>query len=223
MAKTELRRTEEALEHLGITSGDDPTGESGEQIPVKSPLMGAVLEKNVTEGTAVTPGMPLFVVSDLSVLWALVEVDETKLPYLTVGLPVEVHVAAYPNESFPGTVIFIGDTLDPKTRRVTVRCRTPNPQGKLKPQMYATLSFGAEESHAVLAVPSQAIQELEGKTVVFVAKEAGQFLVREVTLGLEVEGQVEILTGIAPGEKVVTTGSFLLKSELSKPATDAEE
>jgi cobalt-zinc-cadmium efflux system membrane fusion protein len=223
MAKTELRRTEEALEHLGITSGDDPTGESGEQIPVKSPLMGAVLEKNVTEGTAVTPGMPLFVVSDLSVLWALVEVDETKLPYLTVGLPVEVHVAAYPNESFPGTVIFIGDTLDPKTRRVTVRCRTPNPQGKLKPQMYATLSFGAGESHAVLAVPSQAIQELEGKTVVFVAKEAGQFLVREVTLGLEVEGQVEILTGIAPGEKVVTTGSFLLKSELSKPATDAEE
>jgi membrane fusion protein, heavy metal efflux system len=223
MTKTEVRRTEEALEHLGITSGEDPRGESGEQIPVKSPLAGAVLEKNVTAGTAVTPGMQLFVVSDLSTLWALVEVDETKIPSVTVGLPVEVRVAAYPGESFPGTVVFIGDTLDPKTRRVTVRCRVPNPQGKLKPQMYTTLSFAEGESHAVLAVPSQAIQELEGKTVVFVAEDAGKFLAREVTLGSEIEGRVEILTGVTSGEKVATLGSFLLKSELTKSAIDAEE
>lgn len=223
MAKTEVRRTEEVLEHLGITSGDDPRGESGEQIPVKSPLAGAVLERSVTTGTAVTPGMPLFVVSNLSTLWALVEVDETKLPYITVGLPVEVRVAAYSGESFPGTVIFIGDTLDPKTRRVTVRCRVPNMQGKLKPQMYATLSFGEGEPRTTLAVPSQAIQELNGKTVVFIATGTEQFLPREVMLGPETAGWVEILSGVSSGEKIVTVGSFLLKSELSKSATAEEE
>lgn len=223
MAKTEVRRTEEALEHLGITSGEDPRGESGEQIPVKSPLAGAVLEKNVTAGTAVTPGMQLFVVSDLSTLWALVEVDETKLPYVTVGLPVEIHVAAYPGESFPGTVIFISDTLDPKTRRVTIRCRVSNLQGKLKPQMYTTLSFGEGEPRAILAVPSQAIQELAGKTVVFVAEDTGKFLPREVTLGSETGGWVEVLSGVRSGETIATAGSFLLKSELTKSAAGAEE
>lgn len=223
MVKTEIRRTEEALEHLGITSGEDPSGESGEQIPVKSPLAGAVLEKNVTTGTAVTPGMQLFVVSDLSTLWALAEVDETKLPRVKVGLPIEVRVAAYPGEAFPGTIIFVGDTLDPKTRRVTVRCRVPNPQGRLKPQMYATLSLGEGEARSVVVVPSPAIQEMDGKTVVFIADEAGKFFKREVAVGLETEGRVEVLSGVQPGEKVVTAGSFLLKSELLKSATAAED
>jgi len=104
-----------------------------------------------------------------------------------------------------------------------VRCQAPNLQGKLKPQMYATLSFGEGAPQAVLAVPSQAIQELEGKTVVFVAEDAGKFSAREVESGLETEGWVEILAGVTPGEKIVTTGSFLLKSELSKSAANAEE
>ncbi|MBI3248427.1 MAG: efflux RND transporter periplasmic adaptor subunit [Deltaproteobacteria bacterium] len=122
-AKAEVRRTEEALEHLGLSPlKHAPRGEAGEQIPVTSPLAGAVLEKHATSGTAVTPGMPLFVVSDLSTLWALAEIDETQLSQMKVGLPVALRVAAYPQESFPGTVVFIGDMLDPKTRRVTVRC-----------------------------------------------------------------------------------------------------
>jgi cobalt-zinc-cadmium efflux system membrane fusion protein len=222
MASTELRRAEEGLEHLGITLGDDPRGESGEQIPVRSPLTGAVLERTATTGTAVTPGMPLFVVSDLSTLWALAEVDETKLSRLAVGLPVELRVAAYPDETFPGTVIFIGDTLDPKTRRVTVRCRVPNPQGRLKPQMYATLFFGEGEPRSVLTTASQAVQDLHGKPVVFVADGAGKFTAREVTLGSETGGRVEILAGLHPAEKIVTTGSFLLKSELSKSSLEEE-
>lgn len=224
MSKTEVRRAQEALEHLGITGlGQDPRGEAGEQIPVVSPLAGAVLERNVTPGTAVTPGAALFVVSDLSTLWALAEIDETKLPRVKVGLPVDIRVAAYPGEAFHGTVIFISDTLDPKTRRVTVRCRLPNPQGRLKPQMYATLSFGAGESHTVVAVPSQALQELNDKPVVFVADGKGGFSSREVAVGPESEGWTEILSGLRPGEPVVTTGSFLLKSELSKSTMQEEE
>jgi cobalt-zinc-cadmium efflux system membrane fusion protein len=222
MARTEVRRTEEALEHLGITSGEDPSGEKGEQIPVKSPIAGAVLEKAVTAGTAVTPGMPLFTVSDLSTLWALAEVDETQLSLLQVGRPVTLRVAAYPSEVFPGTIIFISDSLDPKTRRVSVRCRVANPQGRLKPRMYATLTLGAGDTRTVVAVPSPAVQTIDGKTVVFVTDDAEKFALREVTIGTEVEGWVEVISGIRPGERVATNGSFLLKSELLK-ATVAED
>jgi len=85
MANTEVRRSEEALEHLGITSGEDPRGEAGEEIPVRSPISGSVLERSVTAGSGVTTGMPLFVVSDLSTLWALAEVDETTFPACVWG------------------------------------------------------------------------------------------------------------------------------------------
>ena len=101
IVQTELRRAEEEMEHLGITNSEDPTGEEGEQIPVKSPLNGVVLEKFITEGGAVTPGTPLFLVSDLSSLWALAEIDETALPHVQAGRPVEVRVAAYPDRALP--------------------------------------------------------------------------------------------------------------------------
>lgn len=224
MTQTEVRRAEETLEHLGITSlGQDPQGEVGEQIPVRSPLAGAVLEKNVTSGTAVTPGVPLFVVSDLSTLWALAEIDETKLSQVQVGMPVKIRVAAYPEESFPGTVIFISDTLDPRTRRVTIRCQTPNADGRLKPHMYATVSLGRSESVSPVMAPSQAIQDLNGKPVVFVAGENGAFTPREVEIGRESGGWTEILSGLQAGEKIATTGGFLLKSELSRAALQEEE
>lgn len=222
-AKAEVRRTEEALEHLGLSPRKhEPRGEAGEQIPVTSPLAGAVLEKHATTGTAVTPGMPLFVVSDLSTLWALAEIDETQLPQVKVGFPVALRVAAYPQESFPGIVVFIGDMLDPKTRRVTVRCQAPNPQGKLKPHMYATVAFGTDDVRSVLAVPAQALQELEGKPVVFIVEEAGKFSARAVVPGVETDGWREILSGVQVGERLVTAGSFLLKSELAKPAAEEE-
>jgi membrane fusion protein, heavy metal efflux system len=221
-AQTEVRRAEESLEHLGITNGEDPSGESGEVIPIKTPLAGAVLEKSVTVGTTVAASTPVFVVSDLSTLWALAAVDETKLPLMQIGRAVEIRVAAYPDEIFPGTIIFVADTFDPKTRRVTVRCRVPNQSGRLKPQMYATLSISEGEPRSAIVVDARAVQLLDGKPVVFVAENNEKFTPRAVTVGPTQDGWSEILTGVQPGEQVVTSGSFLLKSELKKSAT-AEE
>lgn len=222
MANTEVRRSEEVLQHLGITSGDDPRGESGEQIPVRSPIGGAVLERLVTEGTAVTAGAPLFVVSDLSTLWALAEVNETALPLLRVGSPVTVRVAAYPGESFPGTIVFVGDTLDPTTRRVTVRCSVPNPEGRLKPNMFATITFETRTPRQTVTVPADAVQDLHGTSVVFVTTDGGTFTSRPVTTGPETDGRVEISSGLAAGERLAVAGSFLLKSELLKSAAPEE-
>jgi cobalt-zinc-cadmium efflux system membrane fusion protein len=222
MAGTEVRRSEEALEHLGVTNKEDPSGETGEQIPALSPLAGVVLERMVTPGSAVVPGAPLFVVSDLGALWALAEVDERHLAALSVGRPMTVQVAAYADERFPGTVAFIGDTVDSKTRRVVVRCSVPNPGGRLKPGMFATVRLETSAPRRLVAVPAAAVQDVDGRKVVFVERTASTFAVRPVTLGQEADAWVEVLTGVAAGERVVAAGSFLLKSELLKSATPDE-
>jgi len=222
IVSTEIRRAEEELEHLGVTNKEDPTGESGEQIPVTSPLPGVVLEKLITEGGAVTPGAPLFVVSDLSSLWALAEIDETALPHVKTGAPVDVKVAAYPGESFPGTITWIADTVNPKTRRITVRCALANATGRLKPDMYATVLLGEGEPRAIVVVPSQAVQDIDGKPVVFVEAAKGRYVKREVTVGADVAGQIAITSGLKAGERAVTAGAFLLKSELLKSAAPPE-
>ena len=223
MAKTEVRRAEEALEHYGVTNKEDPTGESGETIPVRSPLHGVVLEKSVTQGTAVTVGTPLYVVADLTELWAVAEIDETQLPLVTAGRPTELRVSAYPGETFAGRITFVADMVNPKTRRVTVRCQVPNPSQRLKPEMYASITLAAGEPREVLAVPSGAVQEIEGKPLVFVKTAKGSFERRDVTVGPETEGWVEVRSGVKEGEAVATTGSFLLKSELLKGSLAGEE
>jgi len=223
MAKTEVRRAEEALEHYGVTNAEDPSGESGETIPVRSPLHGVVLEKSVTQGTAVTVGTPLFVVANLAELWAVAEIDETQIPLVEAGRPTELSVSAYPGETFAGRISFVADTVNPKTRRVTVRCQVPNPDGRLKPEMYASLTLASGAPHEVLAVPSGAIQEIEGKPFVFVKSASGAFVRRDVALGQEAEGWVEVRSGVNEGEDVATTGSFLLKSELLKGSMAGEE
>jgi len=223
MAQTEVRRAEEALEHYGVTNAEDPSGESGEYIPVRSPLKGVVLEKNITQGTAVTVGSPLFVVADLTELWAVAEIDETDLPLVQAGRDVELRVAAYPGETFGGRITFVADTVNPKTRRVTVRCQVPNEDGRLKPEMYASLTLSAGEPREILAVPSGAIQEIRGRPLVFVQTAEGTFERRDVAVGPEAEGWVEIRSGVEAGDAVATAGSFLLRSELLKGTLAEEE
>ena len=222
-AKTEVRRAEEALGHLGVTNKEDPTGETGETIPVRAPLAGVVLEKHVTAGTAVTPGTPLFVVSDLSSLWAMAEVDETRIPLVGAGRPARVRVAAWPDRAFEGKVTFVADAVNPKTRRVTVRCQVPNPGGLLKPEMYARVELGESAPREMVVVPEAAVQEMAGRPHVFVAGAKGRFEKREVALGASADGLVEVRSGVAAGEKVATQGSFLLKSQLLSASMPSEE
>jgi cobalt-zinc-cadmium efflux system membrane fusion protein len=228
MAKAEVTRSIEELEHVGIEVTAAPSAaeeaqqakdEASEQIPVRSPIGGVVLERLVTPGTTVTPGTPLFVVSDLSTLWAVAEIDEAMLSRVQTGRPVEVAVAAYPNERFAGTISFVADTVNPKTRRITVRSTVPNPDGRLKPEMFATVMLGAGDARSVVVVPPAAVQNVDGQSVVFVEQAPGRFVPRVVQLGSTADGQVEVTSGLAAGELVVINGSFVLKSELLKASS----
>ncbi len=223
MAKTDLRRAEEVLEHYGITSGDDPSGESGEIIPVESPIAGAVLERQVSAGSAVTTGTPLFVVSDLSVLWVRAELEEARLPLLRVGNPVEVRVAAYGTEAFPAQIVFVADTLDPVTRRVAVRCRIENPDGRLRPQMFANVALKTHAQRRIVAVPEQAVQTIDGRTILFREVGPARFEPSDVELGAVADGWVEVRNGAVAGDRIVAAGSVLLKAEMQNRRGGAED
>lgn len=219
IAKAEIVRSLEELEHVGVTvlaeSGEPAASpDADEQIPVRSPVDGAVLERLVTPGTTVTPGSPLFVVSDLSTLWSIAEVDETQIAHIRIGRPVEVVVGAYPDVRFPGTITFVSDTVNPDTRRLVIRSTVPNPDGRLKPDMFATVTLGEGEARPVVMVPASAVQPVDGRAVVFVEERPGRFTVRQVDVGTQSGGDVEILRGVVEGEQVVVGGGFVLKSEL---------
>jgi cobalt-zinc-cadmium efflux system membrane fusion protein len=214
IALSNRRRAEEDLEHYGLMPADAAIGSARDQLVVRAPMSGRVLERLVTAGTAVTLGTPLFVIGDLSRVWVLADVDETMLAHVAVGQRVTVRVASLPDAELPATITYIGDRVDPTTRRLTVRCVTANPSGKLRAEMFASVDLGATATRPTIVVPAAALQDLDGKTVVFVESAPGTFQARTVRVGAERDGQVAVLEGLADGVRVVTAGSFLLKSEL---------
>ncbi|MDO8793573.1 MAG: efflux RND transporter periplasmic adaptor subunit [Vicinamibacterales bacterium] len=213
IADSEIRRALDELEHLGITPDSAVENDPRDTVPVNAPLGGIVLERLVTAGTAVTTGTPLFVVSDLSRLWAVAEIDEARLPALTVGRAAQLEVVAYPGRSFPARIVAIGDSLNPDTRRITARIEVNNANGSLKPQMYATVRVPTGEEVQIVVVPATAVQKIEQQAVVFVERAAGVFSRRSVVIGPERDGLVEIREGLQPTDRIATTGTFLLKSK----------
>lgn len=213
IAESELTRSLAELEHLGIEASPDALADPKDDVPITTAFGGVVLERLVTTGTAVTVGSPMFVVSDLSRLWAVAEVDEMRLSALAVGRTAELTVAAYPGRSFLGRIIAIGDSFNPETRRVTARIEVDNRDGSLKPQMFATVRFPLGEQQDVVVVPATAVQKFDARTVVFVYGDKGRFTRRTVVVGQERDGTVEIRQGLKAGERLATTRTFLIKSK----------
>jgi len=214
VANAEMQRARESLEHLGIPTTPANDTRAAEIIPVRTPQAGVVLEKLVTTGTAVTPGTPLFVISDTTSLWVLAAIDEAALAQVKLGAPVQVLVSAYPAERFPATVTRIGDTIDPDTRRVVLRCHLHNADGRLKPGMFARLQLEVAATAPMVHVPVDAVQDIGERRVVFVPAAGGRYVPRDVETGAERAGRVEIRRGLSAGDRVVVRGAFLLKSQL---------
>jgi RND family efflux transporter MFP subunit len=214
MANAEVQRARESLEHLGIPATSAAEGQAAEIIPVRTPQAGVVLEKLVTSGTTVTPGTLLFVVSDTSTLWVLAEIDEVALAQVRIGSPVQVAVAAYPAERFPAAVTYVGDTINPATRRAVVRCELRNGDSRLKPGMFARVQLEAATAAPMVHLPVDAVQDIGERRVVFVPGAEGQYVTRDVETGAERGGRIEIRRGVTDGDRVVVRGAFLLKSQL---------
>lgn len=187
-------------------------GEPLEEVPFPSPASGVVTEKDVVEGDAIQAGMRLFRIAALDVVWVEADVYEGDLARITKGQHAKVELTYLPGHVFDGTVAFIYPYLDPASRTGRVRVQLPNHGLELKPDMYATVWFQVELGER-LQVPKAAIVYTGPRRIVFVDLGGGKLAPRDVTVGAETADTVEIVDGLREGDRVVTSGNFLVASE----------
>jgi membrane fusion protein, heavy metal efflux system len=188
-----------------------------DRVVMRAPIAGTIVDRKIGPGQYVKPDMPdpLFLITDLTTLWVLVDVFESDVANIHLNMPVEVAVAAYPNRVFPARISFISPTVDPTTRTVRVRCLVPNPNGLLKPDMFATIKIGSAALQGMPIVPASAVVVEGNDSLVFVADGPGHFRRRNVRVGHEVDGGLIVDSGIRPGEIIAVRGALLL-NELGK-------
>ena len=196
----ELERTREVFRTLTVTA----------------PASGLIMKRmDGLEGMAVQPGMQTFHIADLSNLWLSVDVFEDQLAWIREGTPADVTLTYFPGETFRGAVRFLEPELSEATRTLKVKLEVPNPKGRLRAGMFATVVFAPIAVRDAITVPSLAVLRTGERNLVVVAQGGGRFTPREVTLGLERQGYAQVLAGLEEGERVVTSAQFLLDSESS--------
>ena len=179
---------------------------------IEAPLSGVVLEKMVLEGGYISPGMNLYRIADLSEVWILADVYEYEVPQIKVGQAALVTIPYTAGGPLRATVNYINPVLDPATRTVKVRVSVANPGLMLKPEMFANVEIQTG-SGSRLTIPREAVLNSGTRQIVYVEKKPGTYEMREVALGQQGEDLVEVLKGIRKGERVVTSGNFLIDSE----------
>jgi len=181
-------------------------------LPIHSPADGYVIEKNVVAGSHVRAGELLYRLADLDSVWILADVYEYELPFVHVDQPAEVTLTYLPGKTYEGRVSYVYPYLDTKERTVQVRIELGNEDHSLKAGMYTNVKL-RDHRKGILTVPQSAIVDSGERQVAFVAREEGRFEPREVELGALFNGYYEVLGGLQEGERVVSSGNFLLDSE----------
>jgi cobalt-zinc-cadmium efflux system membrane fusion protein len=220
-AEAELRSAEAVVRALG-GAADGAAGDPA-RFRLRTPVAGVVIDRDVARGQMVEPTRPLLRVADLTRLWVTVHAFERDAVRVRPGAPARVALAALPGRSVAGTVTLVGRRVDPESRTLPVRIELPNDGGVLRPGMSATawLPLG-EDAAAVVAVPAASLQRLHRGWCAFIPRGEGTFEVRPVGRGRDLGGEVEVVTGLVPGEVVVVEGAFLLKAEAEKSRGEGE-
>ena len=226
-AQTELERARAALGAASarhhVLDPEDSVGVDG-LYTLGAPIAGTVVARDLVLGQIVGPDDDLFTVADLRTLWLILDIYDNDLARLREGLAAEVRAAAFPGKSFRGTLTYVGQVVDSLTRTVKARVVVENPGASLRPGMFATALIRGLDAGGAVAIPQASVQRLDDRTVVFVPTGPGLYAVRDVvTNGPAGDSLVIVLEGLAPGERVVSEGSFYLKSELLKRSFGADE
>jgi cobalt-zinc-cadmium efflux system membrane fusion protein len=184
---------------------------------LRAPLAGIVSQRQVNAGSEVRPDAadPLFIITDPAHLWALVDVPELELGKIKVGQPVLVEVDAYPGEIFHGKVNVIGESMDPVTHRIQVRCSLNNPGNKLKPEMFARVTPVADKKLDLPRIPNSALVTQGLYSYIFVEQSPGVLQRRRVSLATQDRDFSYVKDGLKADERIVTSGALLLNSELA--------
>lgn len=224
-SRVDLRHIRDEMTSLGVKINShraDSHNRNTSLVYVNAPASGMVTERPVNPGAGISAGTTLFVLSNLSSVYIIANVPEAQMPQIRIGTSAEVTSPAFGNEVLNARVTYIDPNLNEDTRTGKVRLEVPNRGGKLRAGMFVNVGFytaskttdGEEE----LVVPSEAIQRIGEETVVFIPKEnePGAFEVREIKVGGEFENYTRVISGLKIGDKVVTKGSFTLKTALQK-------
>ncbi len=223
-AESLLRSARERLKLWDMSDAQikklDETGEVSRTVTFYSPVSGFVMDRKAFPQAAATPDMELYTVSDLSRIWVNADVYEYELPFVRVGQRADVQLSYFPGKTWTGRVAFIYPTVDPATHTAKVRIEFPNPGLQLKPGMFTDVILKIDYGRQI-AVPQEAVLDSGHGQTVFVVED-GNFVPRKVTIGAKVDDKVVVLSGLKPGETIVTSGNFLVDSESRlKSATEA--
>ncbi len=183
-------------------------------LTISSPFKGVVTLNNAAEGGYVKAGSTVYKIADLSRVWVEAHIYEFELARMAPGLKAEMVLPYQPGKKYHGKVAYVYPYLQRQTRDVVVRLEFENPDLELKPDMYANVRIQTSSEETGIKIPSEAVLRSGERNIVFVSRDNGKFTPREVTLGTTLdEGKIHVMTGLAPGEMVVTSGQFLLDSE----------
>ena len=217
-AESLLKASYQRLRYWDIPESEirrlETTRQVRKTLQLQSPANGVVIHKNAVEGSFVKEGMPLYQIADLSTVWVYASIYDYELPWLDLGNEATMDLSYYPGKSFTGKIIYIYPYLDKKARVAKIRMEFSNPNLELKPGMYSNVIVKGRVIPDALVIPSEAVIRSGVRNIVFVARGKGKFEPRQVKLGEEGEnGLVRVISGLLPGEKVVTSAQFLLDSE----------
>jgi len=192
----------------------ESTRQPRKTLTIHAPAAGFVTEKSVVEGQMVDAGMRLYRLADIGIVWVYAQVYEQDLPFVQLGQEAIMTLSYLPDRKFRGRVTYVYPTVDDRTRTAKVRMEFHNPGYFLKPGMFATVEMTAAVSPSALLVPDSAVLRSGQKNTVFVALAGGKFEARTVTLGVAAEDdRDQVLSGLSEGERIVTSGQFMLDSE----------
>lgn len=188
----------------------------GKALELKASIDGVIIERAATAGELVDKSKVIYTISDPTQLWAIAEVKERDIAAVKLGQEAAFTTLAFPEEKFHGKVVLIGNQVETGSRTLEVRIAVDNADGRLKPGMFADVEIVTTILDNVLLIPDSALETDGENQIVFVALDGSKFEKRVVKLGLEQSGRVQILDGVKAGESIVTTGGFILKSEMLK-------
>lgn len=183
-------------------------------LEVRAPFAGEIIERSAVPGERIEAGAPLFLLADRASIWAMLAIPETGLAGVRVGQAVEIEVDAFPGRTFEGELTWIAARVDETTRLVRARAELPNPDGLLRDRMFARGRIVTRAPAQALLLPSDAVQKVDGRSLVFVKLEPDLYEARAVYLGADAGGRREVLVGLSPNEEIVVERSFALKSQL---------
>jgi membrane fusion protein, heavy metal efflux system len=222
-ASAEVAALRQQLAALGMSDAAirelETTRKLNSTYQVLATISGTVLERSITVGQLVQPAEVAFLVADLSNVWLVADMPEQNAGDVTVGKAAEAEIPAFPGEKIGGRLSFVSATVNPETRTVRVRMNVPNPNGRYKPAMLATVTL-KDRPQRERVLPATAVVRENDRDYVFVQTAPDRFLLRPVSLGGEYGDRRALMDGIGPGEKVVLDGAFHLNNERKRVAIE---